>query len=241
MTRGRWAFDGRYTQNPLLPAAQRGGAAFADFLLGPLQSLRRAGRRADRQLPLELLRALRPGQLAGRLERHGQLRPALGVRPAVPRRERRDRQHRLRLGQHAGAGVRADRHRRSVRGRPGVPARARRAVRARRPLRPRRLSQRLQRLRAAARHRLDRHAEDRACAAGGGIYYVRDIGNAVFDTVRNAPFTIRRDEPAETFRPNLSFQQPFVAHGRADVHPRHAVGRADRPTSASGRSACSAS
>ena len=28
------AFDGRYTQNPLLPAAQRGGAAFADFLLG---------------------------------------------------------------------------------------------------------------------------------------------------------------------------------------------------------------
>lgn len=34
VTRGRFAFDGRYTQNPLLPAAQRGGAAFADFLLG---------------------------------------------------------------------------------------------------------------------------------------------------------------------------------------------------------------
>ena len=34
VTRGRWAFDGRYTQNPLLPAANRGGAAFADFLLG---------------------------------------------------------------------------------------------------------------------------------------------------------------------------------------------------------------
>ena len=48
---------------------------------------------------------------------------------------------------------------------------------------------------------------------GGGIYYVRDIGNAVFDTVRNAPFTIRRNEPAETFRPNLSFQQPFVRTG----------------------------
>ena len=45
---------------------------------------------------------------------------------------------------------------------------------------------------------------------GGGIYYVRDIGNAVFDTVRNAPFTIRRNEPAESFRPNLSFDQPFV-------------------------------
>jgi hypothetical protein len=34
VTRGRFGFDGRYTQNPMLPAAQRGGAAFADFLLG---------------------------------------------------------------------------------------------------------------------------------------------------------------------------------------------------------------
>jgi hypothetical protein len=48
---------------------------------------------------------------------------------------------------------------------------------------------------------------------GGGIYYVRDIGNAVFDTVRNAPFTIRRDETAETFRPNLSYEQPFTRTG----------------------------
>ena len=49
--------------------------------------------------------------------------------------------------------------------------------------------------------------------AGGGIYYVRDIGNAVFDLVRNAPFTIRNNEPAETFRPNLSFEQPFARTG----------------------------
>ena len=48
---------------------------------------------------------------------------------------------------------------------------------------------------------------------GGGIYYVRDIGNATFDIVRNAPFTIRRDEPAESFRPNLSYEQPFVRTG----------------------------
>src|SRR4029078_2261512 len=48
---------------------------------------------------------------------------------------------------------------------------------------------------------------------GAGIYYVRDIGNAVFDTVRNAPFTIRRDEPAESNRPNLSFEQPFARTG----------------------------
>ena len=55
--------------------------------------------------------------------------------------------------------------------------------------------------------------------AGGGIYYVRDIGNAVFDMVRNAPFTIRNNEPAETFRPNLSFERPFARTGIADVHP----------------------
>jgi len=48
---------------------------------------------------------------------------------------------------------------------------------------------------------------------GAGIYYVRDIGNATFDIVRNAPFTIRRDEPAENFRPNLSFEQPFARTG----------------------------
>ena len=49
--------------------------------------------------------------------------------------------------------------------------------------------------------------------SGAGIYYVRDIGNAVFDTVRNAPFTIRRSEPAESFRPNLSFEEPFARTG----------------------------
>ncbi len=48
---------------------------------------------------------------------------------------------------------------------------------------------------------------------GAGIYYVRDIGNATFDIVRNAPFTIRRNEPAESFRPNLSFEQPFARTG----------------------------
>ena len=34
--------------------------------------------------------------------------------------------------------------------------------------------------------------------AGGGIYFVRDIGNAVFDIVRNIPFTIRQAETANT-------------------------------------------
>ena len=48
---------------------------------------------------------------------------------------------------------------------------------------------------------------------GFGVYYVRDIGNAVFDSVRNAPFTVRNNEPAESFRPNLSYTVPFTRTG----------------------------
>ncbi len=49
--------------------------------------------------------------------------------------------------------------------------------------------------------------------AGGGIYYVRDIGNAVFDIVRNIPFTIRQAETADTTRPNLTWNRLFTATG----------------------------
>ena len=214
VTRGRFAFDGRYTQNPLLPAAQRGGAAMADFLLGHVQPRRRPGRRSDRQLPLELLRALLPGHLEGDAT---QLTVNYGlrweIRPAVLRQVRRDRQHRLPLGQLDRAGLRA---------------RRRRAIRTRATRRsgsPRTSSTCATDASAAARTRATSTTSRRGSAiawaitpktvlrSGGGIYYVRDIGNAVFDTVRNAPFTIRRDEPAESFRPNLSFQQPFARTG----------------------------
>jgi hypothetical protein len=47
--------------------------------------------------------------------------------------------------------------------------------------------------------------------AGGGIYYVREIGNAQFDLVRNAPFSTRRSENAQsTLTPTLNWQVPFV-------------------------------
>ncbi|MBI3679397.1 MAG: TonB-dependent receptor [Acidobacteria bacterium] len=49
--------------------------------------------------------------------------------------------------------------------------------------------------------------------AGGGVYFVRDIGNAVFDVVRNIPFTIRQAETADTTRPNLNWERPFTAVG----------------------------
>lgn len=48
---------------------------------------------------------------------------------------------------------------------------------------------------------------------GGGIYYVRDIGNAVFDIVRNIPFTIRQAETANTLSPNLTWNRLFTQAG----------------------------
>lgn len=49
--------------------------------------------------------------------------------------------------------------------------------------------------------------------AGGGVYYVRDIGNAVFDIVRNIPFTIRQNEPANPTAPNLNWNRLFTRPG----------------------------
>lgn len=49
--------------------------------------------------------------------------------------------------------------------------------------------------------------------AGGGVYFVRDIGNAVFDIVRNIPFTIRQAETANTVTPNLNWNRLFSAAG----------------------------
>ena len=49
--------------------------------------------------------------------------------------------------------------------------------------------------------------------SGAGIYYVRDIGNAVFDIVRNIPFTIRQNEVANTLVPNLTWTRPFTSTG----------------------------
>src|SRR5436190_2182118 len=49
--------------------------------------------------------------------------------------------------------------------------------------------------------------------SGAGIYYVRDISNAVFDIVRNIPFTIRQNEVANSLTPNLSWAQPFTQTG----------------------------
>jgi hypothetical protein len=45
---------------------------------------------------------------------------------------------------------------------------------------------------------------------GAGIFYVRDIGNATFDVVRNGPFSTRLSEPANLTVPNLTWEKPFT-------------------------------
>src|SRR5205823_4648977 len=45
--------------------------------------------------------------------------------------------------------------------------------------------------------------------SGAGIFYVRDIGNATFDVVRNAPLNTRRNEPGNLTIPNLTWDHPF--------------------------------
>ena len=49
--------------------------------------------------------------------------------------------------------------------------------------------------------------------SGAGLYFVRDISNAVFDIVRNIPFTIRQNEVANSLTPNLTWAKPFTQVG----------------------------
>jgi hypothetical protein len=55
--------------------------------------------------------------------------------------------------------------------------------------------------------------------AGGGIYYVHDIGNGLFDVMRNPPFTLRRSETANTLVSNLNWNRPFALLGRPTLTP----------------------
>jgi len=70
------------------------------------------------------------------------------------------------------------------------------------------------------------------------MYYVRDIGNAIFDVVRNAPFTIRRSESANAIVPNLNWQQDSLSS--AFLHSFWQPNSRRRPPmSLSGRLECS--
>ena len=62
---------------------------------------------------------------------------------------------------------------------------------------------------------------------GLGMYYVRDIANATFDIVRNAPFSVRQNETADTRIPNINWERPFTAANPSFI----TVNQYDEPTS----------
>ena len=45
---------------------------------------------------------------------------------------------------------------------------------------------------------------------GAGLYYAQDISNGDFEVVRNPPFSVQRVEPADSLRMNLTFDRPFI-------------------------------
>jgi hypothetical protein len=212
VTRGRFAFDGRYTQNPLAPAASRGGAAFADFLLGDFN-------RSEAQVgaPIANFRSNYFGlyaqdswHVASNVTMNYGLRweydqPFVDTNDAIVNIDFDWANTHAPIFVRAGTGDPYE----------GDPAF--------------RLASDIQYVRdgrfGRGAYKPDKNdvaprlgiawtvTPQTVIRSGVGIYYVRDIGNAVFDTVRNAPFTIRRDEPAESFRPNLSFEQPFARTG----------------------------
>ena len=212
VTRGRFAFDGRYTQNPLLPAAQRGGAAMADFLLGTMN-------RSEGQVGAPIAN-FRSSYYALFFQDSWRLTNTVTVNYGL--RWEYDQPFYDKNDAIVNIDFRWDNSAEPVfvRAGTGDPYEGDPAFR---------LAPDVQYVRdgrfgrGAYKSDFNDFAPRLGIAwaitpktvlrSGAGIYYVRDIGNAVFDTVRNAPFTIRRDEPAESFRPNLSFQQPFARTG----------------------------
>ena len=212
VTRGRFAFDGRYTQNPLLPAAQRGGAAMADFLLGTMN-------RSEGQVGAPIAN-FRSSYFALFFQDSWKLTNTVTVNYGL--RWEYDQPFYDTKDAIVNIDFRWDNSAEPVfvRAGTGDPYEGDPAFR---------LAPDVQYVRdgrfgrGAYKSDFNDFAPRLGVAwaitpkmvlrSGAGIYYVRDIGNAVFDTVRNAPFTIRRDEPAESFRPNLSFQQPFARTG----------------------------
>jgi len=212
VTRGRFAFDGRYTQDPLQPAANRGGAAFADFLLGHFN-------RSEGQVGAPIAN-FRSGYYALYVQDSWKVRPTLTINYGL--RWEYDQPFYDKTDNIVNIDFKWDNSAEPVfvRAGSGDPYEGNPAFR---------LAPDVQYVRdgrfgrGAYRSDFNDFAPRLGMAwtitpktvlrTGSGIYYVRDIGNAVFDIVRNAPFTIRRDEPAESFRPNLSYEQPFARTG----------------------------
>src|SRR6266571_4884726 len=212
VTRGRFGFDGRYTQNPLSATALRGGAALADFLLGDFN-------RSEGQVGAPIAN-FRSNYFALYVQDNWKVTPKLTLNYGL--RWENDQPFEDKYDAIVNIDFRWDNSMEPVYVRAGTgdPYQGNPAFR---------LSPDIKYVRDGrfGRRAYVNDLNDFAprlglsytlrpktvLRAGSGIYYVRDIGNAVFDIVRNAPFTIRRNEPAETFRPNLSFDRPFERTG----------------------------
>ncbi len=211
VTRGRFNFDGRYTRQPLLPAAQRGGAAFADFLLGTMNN-------SESQVGAPIA-DFRSNYYALYIQDNWKVTPNVTVDFGLrweydqPFTDVDDKIVNI---DYVWDNSRAPVFVRTGTGDPyeGNPPFSLGSIPYVRDGRFGRGAYKPDYNDFAPRLGMAWSVDEKTVVrAGGGIYYVRDIGNAVFDTVRNAPFTIRRNEPAETFRPNLSFEQPFARTG----------------------------
>jgi hypothetical protein len=55
--------------------------------------------------------------------------------------------------------------------------------------------------------------------AGAGIYFVHDISNAVFDVMRNQPFTIRVAISSDTLTPNETWNAPYPNVANSTLAP----------------------
>ena len=212
VTRGRFNFDGRYTRQPLLPAAQRGGSPFADFLLGHMNN-------SESQVGAPIA-DFRSNYYALYIQDNWKVTPSLTVdfglrweydQPFIDKDDKIvnidfnwDNSY-FPVFVRTGEGD-------PYEGNP--PFQLASNIPYVRDGRFGRGAYKPDYNDFAPRLGLAWSVDPKTVVrAGAGIYYVRDIGNAVFDIVRNAPFTIRRNEPAETFRPNLSFEQPFAQLG----------------------------
>ena len=212
VTRGRFGFDGRYTQQPLLAAASRGGAPLADFLLGHFNN-------AEGQVGAPVAN-FRSNYFALFAQDNWKITPKLTLNFGL--RWENDQPFRDKHDAIVNIDFRWDNSMEPVyvRAGSGDPYEGNPAFRLApdiKYVRDGRFGSR------AYLNDLNDFAPRLGIAyqinpktvlrTGAGIYYVRDIGNATFDIVRNAPFTIRQNEPAESFRPNLSFDKPFTRTG----------------------------
>jgi hypothetical protein len=212
VTRGRFNFDGRYTQQPLLAAGQRGGAAFADFLLGHFNN-------AEAQIGAPIA-DFRSNYYAIYIQDNWRATPNLTIDFGV--RWEYDQPFTDKDDKIVNIDYTWDNSYEPVFVRTGTgdpyegnpPFQLASNIPYVRDGRFGRGAYKPDYNDIAPRLGLAWSVNPKTVVrAGGGIYYVRDIGNAVFDIVRNAPFTIRRNEPAESLRPNLSFEQPFARTG----------------------------